>query len=49
MTRPSTTWIFCSCGHLAGEHNAGGQCRATSAMGWARDCQSLDVDDEGEA
>jgi hypothetical protein len=42
----STAWIFCSCGHLAAEHNGGGQCRARTESDWPCNCQQLDADDQ---
>jgi hypothetical protein len=40
---------WCSCGHTVPKHDEGGQCRDQSLSGWPCDCQTLDVDDEGEA
>ena len=36
----------CTCGHPAGQHANGGQCRAGGRWDDRCDCQSLDIDDE---
>jgi hypothetical protein len=42
-------YVPCTCGHLPAERGPSGKCRATSPAGWPCDCQSVDLDDDGEA